>query len=51
VATTGLAWVYMASGGWWPSWSQWPDEGRGGFVCTRTLTFDSRTSKWVVASA
>lgn len=25
--------------GWHPSWAQWPNQGAGGFVCTRTFTW------------
>lgn len=32
-------------GGWSMSWAQWPNEGRGGAVCTRTLRYAH--SGWV----
>lgn len=31
-------------GGWQPSWSQWPNSGKGGSVCSRTLVF--RNGAW-----
>jgi hypothetical protein len=36
------------STGWTQSWSQWVNDGIGGPVCTRTLTFNPNQSKWVV---
>lgn len=32
-----LSWGSEIPGGWGASWAQWPNDGRGGFVCTRTL--------------
>lgn len=29
--------------GWNPSWAQWPNEGKGGFVCDRILTWQGET--------
>lgn len=34
-------------GGWSKSWAQWANSGAGGNVCTRTLTYEANTSKWV----
>lgn len=34
--------------GWSPSYAAWMNDGRGGWVCTRTLWFDVRTSTWAV---
>ena len=34
--------------GWNPSWAQWPNNGAGGSVCTRTLHYDLETATWVV---
>jgi hypothetical protein len=35
------------SGGWEKSWAQWPNEGRGGAVCTRTVRFEPSIRGWV----
>ena len=34
---------------WSPSWATWPNEGSGGFVCTRILTWSHETQGFVVA--
>jgi len=34
--------------GWGPSWAQWPHDRSGGWVCTRTLFYDSGTASWLV---
>ena len=34
--------------GWGPSWAQWPHDRSGGWVCTRTLSYDSSTASWLV---
>ena len=34
-------------GGWSKSWAQWPNEGTGGFICTRQVMYQSSTSTWV----
>ena len=34
--------------GWNPSWAQWPSGGAGGFVCDRTLLYNSSTGVWDV---
>lgn len=39
-----------ASGGWGNSWAQWANDGRGGAVCTRTLTYSDDLGHYVVAS-
>lgn len=33
--------------GYGSSWAQWPNGGRGGFVCNRTLVFDGGSYNWV----
>lgn len=38
------------SGGWGRSWAQWVNDGRGGAVCTRTLTYSDDLGHYVVAS-
>jgi len=45
----GLDWGGAASGGWSESWAQWVNEGDGGVVCTRTLTYSNSTGKWTVS--
>jgi len=34
-------------GGWSKSWAQWPNEGAGGFVCTRQVMYQPATGTWV----
>jgi hypothetical protein len=48
VAPTSLNWSGVASGGWSESWAQWMNGGNGGAVCTRTLTYSTSQSKWIV---
>lgn len=43
-----LNWSGVDSGGWGSSWAQWANGGRGGEVCTRTLTFAA--SGWRVSA-
>lgn len=47
-APTSLNWSGVASGGWGESWAQWPNGGRGGAVCTRTLVYSPSQSAWTV---
>jgi hypothetical protein len=35
------------SGGWGKSWAQWPNDGQGGFVCTRTVRYEPSIQGWV----
>ena len=44
-----LDWSGVGSGGWGRSWAQWVNEGRGGAVCTRTLTYSTNAGHFVVA--
>ena len=44
----GLNWSDAPSGGWGESWAQWPNDGRGGEVCVRTLFYNTATGKWDV---
>ena len=44
----GLNWSDAPSGGWGESWAQWPNDGRGGEVCVRTLFYNTSTGKWDV---
>ena len=48
VAPTSLNWSGVAGGGWSESWAQWVNNGNGGAVCTRTLSYDTSQSLWVV---
>jgi hypothetical protein len=45
-----LNWSGVSSDGWSPSWSHWMNDGEGGPVCTRTLSFDGSLGRWVVAN-
>ena len=49
-ASAELNWAGVASGGWSISWAEWMNGGRGGVVCTRTLSYDTRTAAWAVAA-
>ena len=49
VVAPSLNWAGVASGGWTRSWAQWVNEGRGGTVCTRTLTYSDAMERWVLA--
>ena len=44
----GLNWSGAPSGRWGESWAQWPNDGRGGEVCVRTLFYNTATGKWDV---
>lgn len=33
---------------WGPSWAQWPNNHTGGWVCTRTLFYNTSTHSWQV---
>lgn len=48
-ASRSLDWAGVPGTGWGQSWAQWPDGGRGGSVCTRTLIWSSGLGHWVVA--
>ena len=37
------------TGGWSLSWARWPNDDTGGWVCTRTLSYDQSTRTWNVA--
>ena len=47
-APEDLDWSGIPSGGWGESWAQWMNGGTGGAVCTRTLTYSTAQSRWVV---
>ena len=32
--------------GWSPSWAQWPNNHTGGFVCVRSLVYNTGTGDW-----
>jgi len=44
----GLNWSGAPSGGWGESWAQWPNDGQGGNVCSRTLFYNNSTGMWDV---
>jgi alpha-tubulin suppressor-like RCC1 family protein len=46
VADALLNWGGASSGSWGQSWAQWPNEGRGGPVCTRTLAYSNIFGHW-----
>ena len=37
------------TGGWSMTWARWPNDDTGGWVCTRTLSYDQSTRTWNVA--
>jgi hypothetical protein len=39
------------TGGWTPSYAEWPRDGQGGPVCTRTLFFNPNTGVWSIVGA
>jgi hypothetical protein len=48
VADADLGYGTSLTGGWTPSYAEWPRDGQGGPVCTRTLFFDPETGVWSV---
>jgi len=44
----GLDWSGVPSGGWGESWAQWPNDGQGGNVCSRTLFYNYSAGMWDV---
>ena len=44
-----LNWSGVATGGWGTSWAAWANAGRGGAVCTRTLTYANGAWKLVAS--
>jgi hypothetical protein len=38
----------VASGGWGQSWAQWMNSGTGGYVCNRTLYYNTQYGRWEV---
>jgi hypothetical protein len=32
--------------GWNPSYAMWPNDGKGGWVCVRTLHYNNSTKTW-----
>ena len=49
LSTPSLNWGGASSGGWGQSWAMWPNGGRGGSVCTRTLMYSSALGHWIAA--
>jgi hypothetical protein len=48
VTDSDLTFGSEVHGGWSKSWAQWTNDGAGGSVCTRTLTYEVNTSRWSV---
>ncbi len=46
--TEAMNWSGVGLDGWGISWAQWANNGAGGAVCTRTVTYDTSSAKWVV---
>ena len=44
-----LNWAGVAPGGWSDSWARWINNGNGGPVCTRTLTYSTSRDQWILA--
>jgi hypothetical protein len=36
--------------GWNPSYAEWPNDGKGGWVCDRILAYRNSTGTWDAAS-
>lgn len=49
VSSTSLNWGGVSPGGWGRSWAMWPNDGRGGGVCSRMLVYVPALSRWAVA--
>lgn len=45
-----LNWAGVPDGGWTSSWAQWVNGGKGGAVCTRTLTYSTTQMRWVLTA-
>jgi hypothetical protein len=48
ISDESLDWGGATSGGWATSWAEWPNEGKGGAVCTRTLNYSNGLGHWWV---
>lgn len=48
VAPEKLNWSGVSGGGWSRSWAHWMNDGMGGAVCTRTLSYSPALSRWVI---
>lgn len=48
-APASLNWAGVSSGGWGESWAEWVNGGRGGAVCTRTLTYSNSVGAWMAS--
>lgn len=44
-----LNWAGVESGSWGRSWQQWVNDGNGGAVCQRTLSYSSNLGRWTIA--
>lgn len=47
VDDAALNWGGASSGGWSASWAGWTRDGKGGAVCTRTLSYSNSLGHWV----
>jgi hypothetical protein len=48
IVDSTLNWAGVGAGGWASSWAMWPNEGRGGAVCTRVLAYDVTRGQWTI---
>ena len=46
VDESALTWGSQLKGGWSTSWAEWPHDGKGGPVCTRTIHHDQANRAW-----
>jgi hypothetical protein len=43
-----LAWGTSLTGGWAKAWGEWANDGKGTWVCSRTITWSPKHGAWVV---
>jgi hypothetical protein len=48
ITDTSLNWAGVTSGGWGLSWAQWLNDGKGGTVCSRSLSYNLNKAAWVL---
>ncbi|CAB5019812.1 unannotated protein [freshwater metagenome] len=48
VSDSSVNWAGVSGIGWTPSWAQWVDDGHGGEVCVRLLSYNTNTGTWFV---
>jgi hypothetical protein len=49
VNDTGMDFGTKLTGGWKQSWSEWPNDGKGGLVCGRALHYSLALHQWVLS--